>query len=147
MKASDRVFGLILVLLAAAYIAAAQRIEEGFMIDPVGSRAFPTIIGVLAVLCGLAIMLRPDAEPEWPDIRTTLRLVFALVVLIGYAYALHPWGFVLPTFVAAAVLSYMIEARPASAALTGAGLALGLFAIFKYALGLGLVALPRALMG
>ena len=41
----------------------------------------------------------------------------------------------------------MIAPQPAKAAITGICLSVGLFVLFKYALGLGLVALPRALMG
>jgi putative tricarboxylic transport membrane protein len=45
------------------------------------------------------------------------------------------------------VVSYQISPNLKTAALTGIGLSAGLFAIFKYALGLGLIALPRAMTG
>ena len=66
---------------------------------------------------------------------------------MGYAYALKPLGFLMPTAIAAAVLSYQISPKPMPAVLTGLGLSVGLFVIFKYALGLSLFALPRSLMG
>ena len=64
-----------------------------------------------------------------------------------YAYALRPFGFLIPTALAAAILSYQISPRVGPAALSGLGLSGGLFVLFKYALGLGLVALPKALTG
>ena len=69
------------------------------------------------------------------------------MVLIAYAYSLKPMGFLLPTAVASGVVSYQISPRLKIATLTGLGLSATLFVIFKYALGLGLVAGPRALMG
>jgi putative tricarboxylic transport membrane protein len=66
---------------------------------------------------------------------------------VAYAYALKPFGFLLPTFIAAAVLSYQISPRTWPALISGAGLSAGLFVLFKFVLGLGLVALPKALVG
>jgi len=69
------------------------------------------------------------------------------VVLIGYAYALKPLGFLIPTAITAAILSYQISPRPRAAVLSGLGLSVGLYLLFKYALGLGLVALPKLVTG
>ncbi|NCM98292.1 MAG: tripartite tricarboxylate transporter TctB family protein, partial [Rhodobacterales bacterium] len=61
--------------------------------------------------------------------------------------ALAPLGFIVPTALAAGVISYQISPRAGPAALTGACLSGGLFVVFKYGLGLGLVAWPKALFG
>ena len=76
-----------------------------------------------------------------------LALAFAVAVLVVYAYTLKPLGFLLPTALVAAVLSYQIAPRARFAALTGVSLSIGLFLIFRFALGLGLVAFPRWLTG
>ena len=52
-------------------------------------------------------------------------------------------GFMIPTAVCAAILSYQISPRAVPAALTGVGLSIGLFLVFKYALGLGLQPFPK----
>ncbi|PKP70101.1 MAG: tripartite tricarboxylate transporter TctB family protein [Alphaproteobacteria bacterium HGW-Alphaproteobacteria-4] len=145
--ASDRIFGLVVLGVALAYIASALQIQPSFLSDPVGPKVFPLVIGAVAALAALVVLLKPDESPEWPHGRTWLHLGIALAVLVGYAYALKPLGFLLPTAVAASVVSYQISPRLQTAALTGVGLSVGLFAIFKYALGLGLIALPRAMMG
>jgi putative tricarboxylic transport membrane protein len=49
--------------------------------------------------------------------------------------------------VAAGILSYQISPKPKHATLAGVGLSVGLFIIFKFALGLGLVAIPKWLLG
>ncbi|MEM7301395.1 MAG: tripartite tricarboxylate transporter TctB family protein [Pseudomonadota bacterium] len=144
---SDRIFGLVAVIAALAYAASATQIETSFLSDPVGPKAFPIGIGVVGALCGLYMIWKPDADPQWPSLATLGALAIAVVVLVGYAYALKPMGFVIPTALAAAVLSYQISPRPLAAALAGVGLSIGLFVIFKYALGLGLVPFPKALMG
>jgi putative tricarboxylic transport membrane protein len=89
------------------------------------------------------MIVKPDPDPEWPAIRTVGALAVAVVVLVCYAYALKPLGFIIPTIFAAGILSYQISLRPLPAAISGVGLSLGLFALFKFALGLGLVAFPK----
>ena len=145
--ASDRVLGLVVILVALAYIASALQLQTSFMSDPVGSKTFPMLVGGVAVLCGAVMVFRPDEEPEWPELRTLLSLVVAVLVLIAYSYALKPLGFLIPTAITAAILSYQIANRPAFAAAAGVGLSVGLFLLFKYVLGLGLVPLPKALTG
>jgi putative tricarboxylic transport membrane protein len=144
--ASDRIFGLVVLMVALAYIASATQIQTSFLADPVGPKSFPILIGSVAALCSLFMVIRPDPDPDWPKMRTFGALLIAVVVLIAYAYSLRPLGFILPTAVASGILSYQISNRATASALAGVGLSVGLFVIFKFALGLGLVAFPRALL-
>ncbi len=145
--ASDRIFGLVATLLALAFIAGATQVQTSFLSDPVGPKMFPILIGIVGAISGMFMVLRPDPEPDWPGLRTFGALAIAVIVLVVYAFALKPLGFLLPTCLAAGLLSYQISPRPRMAALAGIGLSFGLFIIFKYALGLGLVALPKGLIG
>ena len=144
---SDRIFGLVVILVALAYIASAFQIQTSFMSDPVGSKTFPILIGIVAALCGGVMVFRPDEEPEWPALRTLLSLLISVVILVLYAYALKPLGFLIPTAIAAGILSYQIANKVVFAVLSGLGLSVGLFLLFKFALGLGLVPFPKGLMG
>ena len=141
--ASDRIFGLVTLFVALAFIASATQIQTSFLSDPVGPKAFPMLIGGVAALCSLVMILRPDPNPDWPVGKTWLSLLVAVIVLVVYAYTLKPLGFLLPTAVAAGILSYQISPRPVPAVLAGLGLSIGLFVVFKYALGLGLIAVPK----
>lgn len=141
--ASDRIFGLVALFVALAYIASATQIQTSFLADPVGPRAFPILVGVVASICALVMILRPDPDPDWPVGRTWIALAVAVVVLVGYAYALKPLGFLIPTAIAAGVLSYQLSPRPVPAVVTGLGLSVGLFVLFKFALGLSLFAVPK----
>ena len=146
-RLSDRIFGLIVIGLALAYIASAMQIQISFLSDPVGSRTFPIIAASLAIICGVVMIFRPDEEPGWPGLSTLVSLVICVGLLVGYAYALKPLGFLIPTAVVGAALSYQITPRPMSALAAGIGLSLGLFMLFKFVLDLGLVGLPRAWTG
>ena len=145
--ASDRIFGLVMVTVALGYILSTTQIQTSFLSDPVGPRTFPYLIGGVTALCGLTVLVRPDPDPEWPGARTFAALGITVATLVAYAYLLKPLGFLIPTAVVAGILSYQISPRPAQAAAAGIGLSVGLFLIFKYALGLGLFALPKAWMG
>jgi putative tricarboxylic transport membrane protein len=143
---TDRIFGLVVVIGALAFFAGALQIQTSFLSDPVGPRMFPMMISAAALLCGLTLIAKPDAEPDWPERAAWVHMGIALAVLVAYAYGIGPLGFLLSTALAAAGVSYLISPNVRYAALTGIGLSLVLYVIFKYGLGLGLFAFPRALM-
>ena len=145
--ASDRIFGLVTVIVALGYVLSATQIQMSFLADPVGPRTFPYLVGGVMALCGLTVLVRPDPDPDWPGLRTFGALGLTVVALVAYAYLLKPLGFLIPTALAAGFLSYQISPRPALAAVTGVGLSVGLFLLFRYALGLGLFAVPKAWVG
>lgn len=147
MIASDRILGLVVVLGALAFFAGALQIETSFLSDPLGPRTFPMIVAAVGLLSGLIILWRPDESPEWPTGANLAHMAIAFVVLVAYAYMLAPFGFLLATALTAGVISYQIRPRLLPAVVTGASLSAGLFLIFKYALGLGLMALPRTFIG
>ncbi len=144
MIKSDRLFGVVVILGALAYSASAFQIQTSFMSDPVGSKTFPLILAGVALICGLIMILRPDAEPDWPSALTLGSIAVSVVVMVGYAYSLKPMGFLIPTAVCAAILSFQISPRAVPSVLTGLGLSIGLFILFKYALGLNLQPVPKA---
>ena len=147
MFRSDRIFGLVMIVVALGYILSAFQIQTSFMADPVGAKTFPLMIAGVAILCSLVMILRPDEEPDWPGMGMVLSLALAVVVMIAYAYALKPLGFLIPTAIAAGILSWQISQKPVFAVMTGLGLSGGLFVLFKYVFGLGLQAVPKAWLG
>lgn len=144
---SDRLFGLVVLIAGVAYIASAFQIQTSFMVDPVGPKTFPILVGGIGSLCALLIMIKPDAEPEWPRGKTWLSLLLALGVLLAYAYTLKPLGFLIPTAIAAGILSWQIRPRLLPAIVTGLALSGGLYLLFRFVLGLSLAAVPRTWLG
>ena len=102
--ASDRIFGLVVVIGALAFFAGALQIQTSFLSDPLGPRVFPILISAAALLCGLTMLARPDAEPDWPHRAALVAMGAALVVLVAYAYAVVPLGFLIPTALASAAI-------------------------------------------
>lgn len=147
MIRADRIFGVVMVIVALGYILSAMSIQTSFLSDPVGPRVFPYMVAAVVLISSLFMILRPDPEVEWPRGPMLLQMLLALVVLLAYAMLIKPLGFIIPTVIAAGILSWQINPRPALAAVAGLGLGIGLFVLFKFILGLGLQGLPRALMG
>jgi putative tricarboxylic transport membrane protein len=135
--AADRIFGLVALIVAVAYLAAASQIQTNLFSGEFMPKLFPYMIGGVAAICALSMIFRPDPDPEWPSLPTWLNMALAVVVLAVYAVMLTPLGFILPTIFAAGLLSYQISPRVVPAARSGIGLSLLLFVLFKYALGLG----------
>lgn len=147
MNISDRLFGAVVVLGALIYGMSALEIPKPFFSDPLGPQAFPIGVSIVAALCGLVMIFAPDPEPDWPEARAIGAIVISTILLVAYAYALKPLGFLIPTAIASAVISYQITPNHRNAALFGVLISVGLFLLFRYGLGLSLFAFPRSLMG
>jgi len=144
---SDRITGFIFAVLALAFAAGASQLEMPFFADPLGPKAFPFLISGIGFIASASMVFKPDDDPSWPGLDTLFRLVLAAGILIAYAYLLKPLGFLLPTALASALLSYQIRPKLFQNICIGIVLAIGLFIIFKHGFGLGLHAMPRWALG
>lgn len=134
---SDRIFGLVILITAVAYIAAATQIQTNFFSGAFLPKLFPLLIGGVAAISSLVLVFKPDPDPDWPDRNTWGNLALAVIVLAFYSVLISPLGFILPTAFAAMILSYQISPNRKKAVLAGIGLSLGLFVVFKFVLMLG----------
>jgi putative tricarboxylic transport membrane protein len=139
---SDRIFGVVGMLLSIGYIFAAFAIEESFLSDAVGPKAFPLIIAAILGLSSLAIVLRPDPEPHWPALGRLVEIAAAIVVMVLYAEMLPVAGFVIATAFAAAYLAWRLGSSVIEAVLVGIGTSVGIYVIFHLVLGLSLARGP-----
>ncbi|WP_068108344.1 tripartite tricarboxylate transporter TctB family protein [Tropicimonas marinistellae] len=139
---SDRIFGVFGILLAIGFALSAMAIEESFLSDAVGPKAFPLIIAAILGLSSLFILLRPDEEPSWPSLGRFAEVAGAIVVMILYAEFLPVAGFVIATAVAAAYLSWRLGSSVLSALATGVGTSVGIYVVFHLILGLSLARGP-----
>lgn len=132
-----------MIVVALGYILSARTIQVPLFPDPMGPKLFPYMIAVGVIICSLVMILRPDPEADWPPLSALLTIGFAVIVLVAYAYALKPLGFLIPTAFAAGILSWQLSGKPVKSVLTGIGLSIGLFIVFRYALDLGLQPVPK----
>ncbi len=139
---SDRIFGVFGLLLAIGFAFAAFAIEESFLSDAVGPKAFPLIVAAILGVSSLVIAMRPDAEPAWPALGRLVEIGAAVVVMVLYAQMLPVIGFVLATAIAAAYLSWRLGSSVIAAIATGVGTSIGIYVIFHLVLGLSLARGP-----
>jgi putative tricarboxylic transport membrane protein len=136
---SDRLTGLVLLALAVAYGVTAGG-YQAMIGDPLGPAVFPTALAIALGALSLYLIVRPDLEPAWPLGRALLKQVLTLVAFVAYAYLLEPLGFLVSTFLAVAVLGWLLGARLWQAGAAGVAIAIVLFVLFDTLLGLPLPA-------
>jgi putative tricarboxylic transport membrane protein len=142
MIGSDRILGAVGLILGVAFIWGATLIETGFMVDVLGPKTFPVIIGCVLLLSSGYVVVRRDPEPAWPALERVAEILGAVAVLVGYTFALEPVGFVIATAVAAALLSWRLGSMPFWGVVSGIGISLGIYVIFHLILGLSLARGP-----
>lgn len=139
---SDRIFGSVVIALSLSILWASSLIEESFIQDPLGPKAFPNLIAVIMGLCGAAMIFKPDAEPHWPRLMKLAELVATLGVMVAYAQLLPIAGFVVSTIGATAFLSWRLGATARQAGVGAVLIALGIYVVFQHVLGLNLAKGP-----
>ncbi|MTH96528.1 tripartite tricarboxylate transporter TctB family protein [Roseibium sp. RKSG952] len=139
---SDRVFGGVGLVLALFYIWQATLIQESFLSDEVGPKAFPIIIGTVLGLSSIYCLVKPDPAPHWPSFGRLAEIFFAVLVMIAYAQALPQAGFLIATAVASAYLTWRLGTSPVSSIVAGVLTSAGIYLIFRVILGLSLARGP-----
>jgi putative tricarboxylic transport membrane protein len=139
---SDRIFGVLCILLAGFFIWQATQIQTGFIVDPMGPKAFPIVIGVMLAVAAIYPIVRPDPRPDWPAAGRLVEIVFAVALMLAYAQLLPRIGFVVATAATAALLSWRLGAKPVMAGLAGIAIAVLIYAVFHLILGLSLARGP-----
>jgi len=142
---SDRLAGLVLLVLAVAYGVTASGFKA-MIGDPLGPATFPLVLAIPLGLLSLYLIARPDPEPDWARGRALLKQALALIVFVAYADLLEPLGFIVASVLAVALLGWLLGARLWQSGAAGLGIAVVLFLLFNNLLGLplpaGVLAMP-----
>lgn len=131
---NDRIFGVVLFVLAVAFGIGAIGLDVPFAYDPLGPKAFPLILSIALGLMSLALIARPAPGTGLPGGRTGLQLLGVLVVLALYGLLFTRAGYLISTIAAMAVLARIFGAGWIKAAITGVALTLTSYALFVWAL-------------
>ncbi|WP_293174433.1 tripartite tricarboxylate transporter TctB family protein [Oceanithermus sp.] len=139
-RRSDRIVGVLLLLLSIGYGLEALRLQAdtGYLADPLGPRAFPLLLAAGLAVLSLYLISRPDLDPAWPPPRVLRGQLAMLVSFVVYSYALAPLGFLLATTLEMAFLSRLFGASWRTGLQGGLGLAVVLYVIFVFGLGIPL---------
>lgn len=139
MRLNDRVFGLLMFVLAVAYGWGAQQFPEPFGgAEAVGPETFPTILAVVLALSSAYLIVRPDPSNAWPLDRTAMEMLISIAVLIVYALVLESLGFIVATTLMVGTLCWRMGAPVVRSYVTGLIGAIVVFALFNYLLELSL---------
>lgn len=139
---SDRIFGGIGLLIAIVFAYQATIIQESFLSDAVGPKAFPLIIAAVLGLSSIYFLLKPDPNPEWPTMGRLAEIGLAVLVMLAYAQLLPELGFVIATALAATYLTWRLGTRPLPSVLVGVLTSVGIYVVFHLVLGLSLAEGP-----
>ncbi|MEX0827813.1 MAG: tripartite tricarboxylate transporter TctB family protein [Haliea sp.] len=105
---ANRLLAAFIVVLGLAYIYGATfiRIVSGGQADPLGPRAFPYLIGLIAIFAGILLIFETmrksqnngeQTDSEIPSQPIAVTAIFAWIFL--YYLAFEPFGYLLTTFV------------------------------------------------
>ena len=139
---SDRILGAFGLIFAGLMAWATTLIEESFIQDPLGPKAFPLVIAALLAICSAYILFKPDSEPQWPQAAKWLDLGVTVGVMLGYAFILPEAGFVISSTLITAFLIQRLGGTLKQAAVGGALTSVGIFLLFSYGLHISLAKGP-----
>ncbi|WP_413207309.1 tripartite tricarboxylate transporter TctB family protein [Rhodospirillum sp. A1_3_36] len=145
---ADRIFSGLLLLVSIGYgVMAFTVIKAPFQYDPLGPESWPRILSVVAALCCLGLLARPDTDRFDIEGKTLTRLVVLVLLLAAYAALFQPLGFVLATFLFCAVLARILGATMGHGLIFGLATGILGYGVGSILLELNLPAGPlRALM-
>lgn len=139
---SDRIFGIFGLLFAGLVVWATGRIEESFIQDPLGPKAFPLVIAALIALSAGVMLVKPDPEPAWPALKKWLEMAITVGVMVAYALILPELGFVLSSTALASFMVWRLGGTPLQSAVGGLAMSAGIYLVFTYGLSLSLARGP-----
>ncbi len=138
----DRATGLALVLLGAGAIWHGYNLQVAFAADPIGPKAFPIIIGLVLVVSGASVAIRPETiEWEAGDYGRVGLIVAATLI---YPFVLVPMGFVPATSILGFFCALAFKGRVIPSIIASIVTACVIFILIDLGLGLGL---PRGPLG
>lgn len=137
----DRIAGGVLAVLAIAAWFQAGTFVTNFR-QAIGPNVFPQLISIPLAVLSIYLLLRPGYNERWPQLAALMRQLALVIVLIGYAYILEPAGFVPATIVSTALLTRLFGAHWKQALISSVILAVMLYLLFEFALGIPLPNIP-----
>lgn len=139
---SDRIMGLFGLLFAGIMFWATGQIEESFIQDPLGPKAFPSLITALIAISSVIMIIRPDANPSWPPLKKWLELIITVGVMVAYGAILPELGFVLSSILMAAFMIQRLGGTVVQSLVAGTLTSVGIYFVFGFGLQLSLAKGP-----
>lgn len=139
---SDRIMGLFGLVFASIMYWATGQIEESFIQDPLGPKAFPLLIVALIAVSSVIMLVKPDENPAWPSQKKWLELIVTVGVMVAYAAILPELGFLLSSILMAAFMIQRLGGTVVQSLVAGTITSVGIYFVFGFGLQLSLAKGP-----
>lgn len=117
---SDRIFGGVALVVTLLYgWLAFTVIKAPFQYDILGPETWPRLLSIVASLCCLLLLWKPDTGSLDVKGRTWFRILVVLVMLSAYAVLYEDLGFVISTTIFCAAFASLLGASSLQAILFG----------------------------
>ncbi|MFT2109958.1 tripartite tricarboxylate transporter TctB family protein [Marinomonas sp. 2405UD68-3] len=144
MRLNDRVFGMLMLILAFGYGWEATQFPEPFGGgESVGPETFPIILSFLLGISAIYLIIKPDIDEAWPAPRMLLELSVIALAILAFAWAIEPLGFIPAAVLMVSYLCWRMGAKPKQSIATGVITSVVMFVVFNNVLEL---ALPLGLL-
>ncbi|WP_133010576.1 tripartite tricarboxylate transporter TctB family protein [Marinomonas flavescens] len=144
MRINDRVFGLLMLILAVAYGWGAMQFPIPFGgQESVGPETFPIILSVVMSISAIYMMVKPDPDEKWSPVPMLIELIVVALSILLFAWAIEPIGFIPAATFVVSFLSWRMGANFVKSLITGVVSSVIIFFLFNNVLEL---ALPLGLL-
>jgi putative tricarboxylic transport membrane protein len=140
---SDRILGGIFVAVAVAMVVAARDYVPPIAYEPVGPRAFPTLIAFLMGLVGAWLVIRPSPHSAAVAEGRLAALAGCMVAVLAYVFLFQWLGFALATALMAVPVGMAFGGSWKQSLAGGIGMGVGFYLLFDKVLD---VVLPTGLL-
>ena len=144
MRINDRVFGMLMLVLAVAYGWEATQFPIPFGgQESVGPETFPILLSVILAISSVYMMVKPDPDEKWSPLPMLIELAVVALSIVVFAWAIDPVGFIPASTFIVCFLSWRMGASFIRSLTTGVIASLVIFFLFNNVLEL---ALPLGLL-
>ena len=140
---SDRILGVLAVLLGVGMAVTAWGYAAQVEYEPVGPRAFPLLLSGLIVLCGAWLVFKPSHRAHFGNAAQLRSVGLCGLYVVLYAVFFQVLGFVLATALMSIPVGRLFGGTWKQSVLTGVGMGVVLFLLFDKLLD---VVLPAGLL-
>jgi putative tricarboxylic transport membrane protein len=144
MRINDRVFGMLMLILAVVYGWEATKFPIPFGgHESVGPETFPIILAIILGISSIYLIVRPDPDEKWSPTAMLIELGVVVLSMLAFAWAIEPIGFMLAAALVVSFLSWRMGASISKSLITGVTSSVIIFLLFNNVLEL---ALPLGLL-
>jgi len=140
---NHRLLGTAAVLLSAFLAWQGIGMQAPFAYEPLGPNAFPLMVAVVMVICGIILICQGGGQAEANPPGANTRIALMVACIAAYAMAFEPLGFVLSTAAMTAIIGRLFGGAWRWTILSGLIMGIAAFILFDRVLD---VVLPQGIL-